>query len=163
MFFDRNSCPTCRAPILRHALTMDFSDDLAILRNIHRMAEAAIAANDNIMQNAAPANNNNNNIIQNAAAVINNNANELLHRNNNQVVDDMEEFYELLTPERVRFEMPANRQVNFIQRFRRGLMNVRLGRRILLATEGEPIIHACEAIVWFEDDSEEDSEEEHNS
>lgn len=87
------------------------------------------------------------------ANVDGNNSNGILVNNGNNNdrnmvgVDDVLEVSEFR--ERVRYEMPSEDQANYIRQFRGGDLNVRLLRRVLLRTEGEPDINGCKAIIWF--------------
>lgn len=119
---------------------MDFSEDINLFQNINRLAE-------NILQNIGA------NVVNNATrnndgqgvAVNSNNG------TNNNHEDEFEDIYEAEMTENVRYELPTDRQINFIRRYRRGTLNVRLGRRILITAEGENDIHGCEATAWFSD------------
>lgn len=132
------TCPECRTTIVRHPLNLDFSEDLDIFRNIQEHAEAIIAESYN-QNNTTNDNNNNENENNNENAA-----------ENNQQAEELEEIFEGVVNENVRYEIPSEQHVNFVRRFRRGQLNVRLGRRLLITAEGEESIHGCEAVIWFD-------------
>lgn len=131
-------CPQCRATIVRHPLSLDFSEDLNIFRNIQEHAEAILAANYNQNNTAnneknSPNGNNENGNNENGN---NENGNNESVNNENQGADEVEEVFEGEIAENVRYELPSEQQVNFLRRFRQGQLNVRLGRRLLITVEG---------------------------
>lgn len=134
IYFFSITCPTCRSVILRHPLHVDFGEDLAALLN----------ANNPNNNNNNP-NNNNNNPNNNP----NNNANNNPINNANNNNEDIEDIFEGETTEYVRYELPSTRQIRFLRNYRVGMLNIRLGRRVLLTADDEEPIHGCQAIIWF--------------
>lgn len=69
------------------------------------------------------------------------------NNNNNNAGGDFEYDFEAF--EEVRYEMPTQRQVRFVAQFRQGILNIRIGRQVIVRTEGNQHIRGCRGIIWF--------------
>lgn len=65
--------------------------------------------------------------------------------------DDMETIYESEVVENVRYEMTHRRQENLFVRHADRLLNVRLGRRVYIASDDD-VHFGAEAVIWFSQD-----------